>query len=49
MSTVATGPKKIKTERFPWNKKMGEFFVTPAKIYSWVDVGRKNTRQWIEE
>jgi len=41
MLTVATGPKKIKTEKFPWNKKVEEFLVTSAKIYSWGDVGRK--------
>lgn len=41
MSTLATGPKKIKTEKFLWNKKMEEFLITLAKIYSWGDVGRK--------
>lgn len=38
MLTVATGPKKIKTEKFPWNKKMEEFLVT---WYSWCDIGKK--------
>lgn len=45
MSTVVTGPKKTKTEKFPWNEKMEEFFVTLAKIYSWDDVEKQKQKQ----
>lgn len=45
MSTVVTGSKKTKTEKFPWNEKMEEFFVTLAKIYSWDDVEKQKQKQ----
>lgn len=46
MSQVANGSKKIRTETFPLNEKMGRFFVALEKIYSWCDVARNQTVCW---